>query len=304
MPAFRQPPMNINKQPGQGGDDKSTDSQMEIRLLLLDAATDEAEMRVKVREQITAGVEIDAFSGVTRRRVRVHRIEVDPSAKPHILVIGQTADLRESFPILSTVRRCFSFLRLLSVGHWLREWGMKLGRRVAVRCVDYYIIGWFLFEVLALSLLNVFTSNHILSLLFAVAAGYRIIELVQVYFNILLFDPLQHFEAGEAYFLYSSARSVLISIVSYAELICCYAIFYDFAIPWGFSKGAPIADALGALYFSTITATTVGYGDITPVGNIRIVAMSEVLFSVLFTVTIVARFLNFLPSPKGAFWNR
>ena len=55
-------------------------------------------------------------------------------------------------------------------------------------------------------------------------------------------------------------------------------------------------DLFQALYFSVITVTTVGYGDITPVGAARLVAMAEVLCGIfivpVFIVGLSRKFLR------------
>lgn len=62
---------------------------------------------------------------------------------------------------------------------------------------------------------------------------------------------------------------------------------------FGFLEGADAHNAGSLLYFSAITYTTVGYGDITPIGDIRLFAAIEALAgmvlvgwtaSVIFTV--------------------
>ena len=47
-------------------------------------------------------------------------------------------------------------------------------------------------------------------------------------------------------------------------------------------NGAPITDFVDAMYFSGVTLLTVGYGDITPVGDFRFTAVAEVYGGTLF----------------------
>ena len=53
---------------------------------------------------------------------------------------------------------------------------------------------------------------------------------------------------------------------------------HNFMSDNGTSKNLTMLDAL---YFSTVTLTTLGYGDILPHGNFRIFAMAEVFSGVL-----------------------
>lgn len=274
-----------------------------VQLVLLDKHESPERISASIVEPISAGIEVDANIGSETKKIRIQRIIVDPHKNPRIEITGHLASTNISFPILNSIRKIFYYCRYLSIGHWIRKYGMSKGRRIAVSIVDWYIISWIIIETLQVTFLglNIF-PNHLLFVV-AIIAGYRIFELIQVYFNILLFDPLQHYEAGEEYFLYSSARSVLISIISYIELIVCYGLIYFVFIDNGIYSQPMVTSIFETIYFSTILAT-IGYGDIVPIGNMRFVAMSEAFLSVLFIATIIARFLNFLPSPKGKTWWR
>ena len=62
-----------------------------------------------------------------------------------------------------------------------------------------------------------------------------------------------------------------------------------------------------AIYFSYITLTTVGYGDITPVSNAaRMLAITESMSGILFVGVLIARLVSLYstPSPVEAGDNR
>jgi hypothetical protein len=92
------------------------------------------------------------------------------------------------------------------------------------------------------------------------------------------------------------ARILAIALI----VLVGYAAAYTF--PWlTFNINANQAQAFGlsfseALYFSGITFTTIGYGDISPVGWTRALAVSEGIFGVLFLsaflVSMVRRFCD------------
>jgi hypothetical protein len=88
-------------------------------------------------------------------------------------------------------------------------------------------------------------------------------------------------------------RSLVLTFINYAEFTIAFAVFY---LHWDCLSLHPLSTTQ-ALYFSLVTATTVGYGDITP-GNstAQVIVMIQlsvfVLFVLLFLTTFVSRIPN------------
>jgi hypothetical protein len=60
-----------------------------------------------------------------------------------------------------------------------------------------------------------------------------------------------------------------------------------------------------AFYFSFITLSTVGYGDITPVSNIaRLLAAMEAMTGLLYVAVLIARLVAMYSRPKSDSWER
>jgi hypothetical protein len=76
-------------------------------------------------------------------------------------------------------------------------------------------------------------------------------------------------------------------------LICSYAGSYHF-VEWIDEKGQPLQMSIwDNIYFSVVTFTTLGYGDITPKTNLlKILAGSEALLGGFTMGLIVAGFSN------------
>ena len=54
----------------------------------------------------------------------------------------------------------------------------------------------------------------------------------------------------------------------------------------------PVADLMDHIYFSFITATTTGFGDIVPVGYFKILAIIEVTFGLLLLAVVTSKFIS------------
>ncbi len=79
---------------------------------------------------------------------------------------------------------------------------------------------------------------------------------------------------------------VLSSLIAHLIEIWLFAIAYYFMQSsdidgWGHFTGNYNGTLLDSAYYSAITYTTLGFGDITPVGNIRIVTAIEALLGLI-----------------------
>jgi Ion channel len=90
-------------------------------------------------------------------------------------------------------------------------------------------------------------------------------------------------------------------IATYLLLALTWAVLYlivGFLEPQAFSLPAPIStgkgfDGFNALYFSLVTLTTMGYGDITPAAPVtRMLAALEAVVGVLYLAVLIARLVT------------
>lgn len=76
-------------------------------------------------------------------------------------------------------------------------------------------------------------------------------------------------------------RVMLLVVGMQAAFACVYYFAAD-STTYLLKEGKPIAEFVDAMYFSGVTLLTVGYGDITPVGDFRFTAVAEVYGGTLF----------------------
>jgi hypothetical protein len=85
-------------------------------------------------------------------------------------------------------------------------------------------------------------------------------------------------------------RVILVSR-SYVEVIVNFGLLYYLAFRGAFNR--PLRDAVEAIYFSAITITTVGYGDLAPSRPVsQLLVVYEVLLGVVLVVVAVSAYID------------
>lgn len=123
--------------------------------------------------------------------------------------------------------------------------------------------------------------------------------IVSAFRNVLrvaLFPDADDFLNGKR-LVSSPARIVLLGGINYIEVIISFATIYCTCLHelWISADKNEMIRPLHALYMSTMTQTTVGYGDIHPMGWLRFVACVQALVGMAILVLLVGQFVNSLP---------
>jgi Ion channel len=72
------------------------------------------------------------------------------------------------------------------------------------------------------------------------------------------------------------------------------------AFSFNTNAGTPSMNGFNAFYFSFVTLSTVGYGDITPVSKVaRMLAAMEAITGLLYMAVLIARLVALYSSPKS-----
>lgn len=165
---------------------------------------------------------------------------------------------------------------------WLGGLGGYLGRK---RTVDAYAL------TKPLALLILLTSGLAVRPWSAVVA---VIMLADLYSYVLGLVFLRRFYSTPA----SYERSVLLLGVNFGEAILAFSVLYLWSQSIGHA-GVPVSSWVEGVYFSVVTAATVGYGDLTPMTALgRLLVVLQVLTSLLFVLVVVGTFVGRMSESK------
>lgn len=172
----------------------------------------------------------------------------------------------------------------------LPEIKRKREYRKRTKKVEIYVIIWLIIEIILYPILIILLkpNDTVIKILFTIFISFRIFDIFQANLNINIFANLN---SKNKIFAESQIRLLLLALINYLELILCFGLIYYIYYEnlFGFNYWYV------SIYFSAITQFTIGYGDIYPLGFLKIFVILQALFSILFTVLILARFITFLP---------
>lgn len=94
-----------------------------------------------------------------------------------------------------------------------------------------------------------------------------------------------------------SSWALVPMMLSYSAFNYAFAVVYVFTSsidPSSFSTGKPLG-VVESIYFSTITAATIGYGDIAPKTDVaRLIVVAQVSISLLYVIILFSAFASYL----------
>lgn len=95
----------------------------------------------------------------------------------------------------------------------------------------------------------------------------------------------------------SYKRSILLLFLNYMEVVFAYAVLYSH----GNYLNKPLTSAVDAVYFSIITSSSIGYGDLHPVTAMGKLLVSSQALMFLFFVVLFLNFFSTQIKSKGYF---
>ena len=157
------------------------------------------------------------------------------------------------------------------------------------RLRDFYELAWF-----AISWGLVFAVTEFWFAVAVILIGWRVFDICQKNARIVVFDRKISESLGKKWDFQSVERRLVLAILNYVELIVLYASLYTI-LPFG--TGERGLSRFDSLYFSSVTFTTLGYGDIRPVSITKAVASLEAMTGMLYAVMLIGYLVALLRRP-------
>lgn len=167
---------------------------------------------------------------------------------------------------------------MLTPGLWVRHFGgfqSRVSRKIAN---EIYVLSK---TALAIAILN-FDLVSLTGISYLVAW-----LLADVFINLAGYIFLRNFWQNP----YSWNRSVLLILINFIEYTAWFSCLYLSNEYLRFDSKI-VTSAIDAIYFSVVTAATVGYGDITPASSGRWLVTLEIICSLFYMATVVSYFVS------------
>jgi len=193
-------------------------------------------------------------------------------------------DHQDDNGIEKIVRLFLSFSQLFFPGIYIKYLAAKKGTEYQDLAMDFYILAKVAFPIVIL-------WNHWQHYHWVV--GFMIYLLLET----VLYIPTLIFASDLISRPRSYKRSILLLFLNYLEIIFAYAVLYS----CGNYLNKPFVSHFDAIYFSIITSSSIGYGDLHPVTTVGKILVSTQALLFLFFVVLFLNFFSTQIKSKGYF---
>lgn len=203
--------------------------------------------------------------------------------------------------ILRFYARVFQVLRSFTLSNILIRY---IPSRCHHRFVDIYVLANLAIAVVCLVACSFESTGVRFELAVKLYAWYRLFEVLVLYSNHIIFDEYRALRDGKTdHPKLNYRRALVMALHSYLEIIVWFAVLFtiyesNFHKP-DFAKTHPLLTPTGSVYYSVVTITTLGYGEILPKTDFaRLLVTFETLIGVSFALVLLARLVGLVPATK------
>lgn len=142
------------------------------------------------------------------------------------------------------------------------------------------------------------SSGFTYGLLAMIYGCVRLFEIVVFQFYTQIYGGYRGKKPSLYYTVESYRRSIVLAGLLYLEVIIWFAAFYRLnGGSFGSSK-LHLDSFFVALYYSIVTMTTIGYGDISPIQTPGLILVStQALIGIFMTILVLSRIISYIPKP-------
>jgi len=151
--------------------------------------------------------------------------------------------------------------------------------------VELYICAWITIEMACFALCFVRPIPKLISIVVIVLMTLRIAEICLSNIDMGIFRVAGNPTVAQI------LRILVLITINYSELWLCFAALYG--VNLSYVKNA--ADAWDAAYFSGVTQLTIGYGDLLPLGWLRLLVLVQGWIGTMFLLLILGRLIAAMP---------
>ena len=161
-----------------------------------------------------------------------------------------------------------------------------------------FVDTWVLAHML-LSFAVLYASQHLpwrwVQWFLTIFAAFRVLELVVYQLNVLLVDQFR----SSNYVLGGYRRILVLSLMNYVEILAWFGVFYHLCPSWFKDPNSVLHSSTCSLYYSLVTMSTLGYGEVTPINDgARGLVVIQTLVGIFLMVLIISRIISYLPKPQ------
>lgn len=129
-----------------------------------------------------------------------------------------------------------------------------------------------------------------------VLGALRILEIIGYLFKVLLIDDSDKNLSERIPPVLSSRRLLVLALHNYLEIVLWFAFAYAVFEERFQNSSEILTSSVGSFYFSVVTMTTLGYGDVTPRDSLtRLLVTSQTLLGVFMALVVVGWMVGLLP---------
>ena len=200
--------------------------------------------------------------------------------------------------VLNLWTHLFALLRYLSPYYWAYRW---LPQKIVATWgfSDSWVLGFSIVAVIFVLLIPISLGSW-LAFAALIIGGLRVLEIIGYLFNVLLLSTSKESPGESVPPLLSARRSLVLALHNYIEIVLWFAVTYSILAERFIDCAKVLSSSVGSVYFSVVTMTTLGYGDVTPTDSLTWALVTlQTAIGLFMVLVVVGWIIGLLPKRKS-----